>query len=84
MVCVCVAIQEEMVMAMAAARRMSLAPVNRSTNFQSRQMSWRSGSMFWPRPPIAQGIIARFFISKRNTTFILKHSDSGMCQIKKS
>ena len=42
-------------MAMAAARRMSLAPVNRSTNLHNRQMSWRSGSMFWPRTPFAQG-----------------------------
>ncbi|KAL5011899.1 hypothetical protein ScPMuIL_010450 [Solemya velum] len=40
------AMQEEINL---AARRVSLAPVNRA-NIQSRSLSWRSGSLFWGRP----------------------------------
>ncbi len=38
-----------------AARRMSVAPLNRASNIQNRQMSWRSGSMFWPRTTLYDG-----------------------------
>lgn len=39
------ALQEEINL---AARRVSLAPVNRA-NIQSRSMSWRTGSLHWGR-----------------------------------
>lgn len=41
----CLATQEEINL---AARRVSLAPVNRA-NIQSRSMSWRNGSLHWGR-----------------------------------
>ena len=43
-----VQLQEELNLAMAA-RRMSVAPLNRASSAQSRNLSWRSASVFWPR-----------------------------------
>ena len=54
------ALVDEMNMVNMAARRMSVAPLNRAaaaaaaSSMQARS-SWRSGSMFWARPPLHDG-----------------------------
>lgn len=40
----------------AAVRRLSVAPLNRTLNAQSRHLSWRHGSIPWFRFPAHEGI----------------------------
>lgn len=55
-----------------AARRVSLAPVNRA-NIQSRSLSWRSGSLFWGRPTMEGTNLATriFIVQTQNFYFML-------------